>query len=102
MLIDTKSVSSWYVLHRGFRLTKECRSCQTELTHFKAFEKNYIGIMSRCENCGKEIVKMKSTIHHESPLDRYASIDDETFGRVREGSGLVERFNGSVVELLHS
>ena len=60
MLIDTQKVSSWYVLHRGFRLTSECRNCQTQLSHFKAFEKDCSGILSRCENCGKEIVRMKS------------------------------------------
>ncbi len=100
MLIDTKSVSTWYVLHHGFRLTKQCRSCQTKLTHFKAFEKNCSGILSRCENCGKEIVRLR--VNNKAPFNGDTSIDDETFGRVREGSGLVERFNGSVVELLHT
>ncbi len=59
MLIDTQSVSHWYILHRGFRLTNECRKCQHKLTHYKAFEQNYTGFISRCGNCQKEIVRMK-------------------------------------------
>lgn len=102
MLIDTHKVSPWYVLNRGFRLTKECRNCQTVLTHHKAFEKDYSGILSRCHNCGKEIVKMKSRFHHKAPLYGDSAVDDEIFGRIREGAGLIERFNGGVVELLHS
>ncbi len=90
MLIDTQKVSSWYVLHRGFRLTSECRNCQGELSHYKAFEKNASGILSRCDDCGKEIVKMKLRIYDKSPFDRHSSVDDEIFGRIREGAGLVE------------
>ena len=71
MLFDTKKVSSWYVLHRGFRLTTECRNCQSELSHFKAFEKNASGILSRCESCGKEIIRLKATsaINYKAPFD---------------------------------
>lgn len=71
MLIDTQKVSPFYVLHRGFRLTIDCRNCQTELSHYKAFEKNASGIISRCDSCGKEIVRMKSTsrIDYKTPFD---------------------------------
>ncbi len=100
MLIDTKSVSSWYVLHRGFRLTHECRNCQTELTHFKVYEKNYSGILSRCENCGKEIVRLR--INNKAPFNGNSAVDNEILRRIREGSGLVEGFDGGVVQLLHS
>lgn len=100
MLIDTNPVSKWYVFHRGFRLSHECRNCQSELTHFKAFEKNSSGFLSRCESCGKEIVRLR--VHNKAPFNGDSAINDEILGRVREGAGLVEGFNGSVVELLHS
>ncbi len=90
MLIDTQKVSPFYVLHRGFRLTIDCRNCHIELSHYKAFEKNASGILSRCDSCGKEIVRMKSRINNESPLNRHAAIDDEVLGWIREGSGLVK------------
>ncbi len=102
MLIDTQKVSPWYVLHRGFRLTKECRKCGHENSHYKAVEKDYSGILSRCENCGKEIVKMRSSAHIESPLNGDSSVNDQIFRRIRKGSGIVERLNGGVVQLLHS
>ncbi len=78
MLIDTQKVSSWYVLHRGFRLTKECRNCQTELSHYKAFEKNASGILSRCDSCGKEIVRMKAqlALHYKAPFDGDSAINN--------------------------
>ena len=102
MLIDTQKISSWYVLHKGFRLTENCRHCESPLSHYKAFEKNYSGIVSRCDSCGKEIVRMRSTVHDKAPLDRHSAVNDEVFGRVREGSGIVEGFDGGVVKLLHS
>ena len=76
MLIDTQKVSPWLLLHRGFRLTKDFRNCGTENSHYKAYEKSSSGFLTRCENCGKEIVRMKSTIHHEAPLYRHAAIND--------------------------
>lgn len=76
MLIDTQKVSPWYVLHRGFRLTKDCRNCGLENSHYKAFDKYSSGILTRCESCGKEIVKMKSRVNYEAPLDSYAAIND--------------------------
>ncbi len=102
MLFDTQSVSPWYVIHRGFRLTESCRNCANKLTHYKAFDKNSAGILSRCESCGKEIVRMKSTVHNKAPFYGDSPVNDEIFGRIREGSCVVERFNGSVVELLHT
>ena len=102
MLIDTQKVSPWYVFHRGFRLTKYCRNCGSENSHYKAAEKDYSGFLSKCESCGKEIVKLKSTINYKAPFNSNSPINHEIFRRVREGAGIVEGFNRSVVEFLHS
>ncbi|MES2525915.1 MAG: hypothetical protein V4598_02465 [Bdellovibrionota bacterium] len=79
MLIDTQKVSSWYVLHRGFRLTSECRNCQGELSHYKAFEKNASGILSRCDDCGKELIRMKIKTYFLGSSSRSQEISAEAY-----------------------
>lgn len=77
MLIDTQKVSRWFVLNKGFRLTEECRKCESPLAHYKAFEKNCSGILSRCESCGKEIVRMKqSRINYKAPFDGDSAVNN--------------------------
>jgi len=102
MLIDTHKVSPWYVLHRGFRLTKDCRNCGEENSHYKAYDKFSSGILSRCESCHKEIVRMKLRIHDKSPFNGDPAIDNKIFRGIRERAGGIERFDGGVVEFLHS
>lgn len=100
MLVDTLSVSRWFALHKGFSAKKECFRCQGPLSHYRAFEKDSSGILSRCENCGKEIVRLR--VNNKAPFNGDSSVNDQIFRRVRKGAGLVEGFNGGVVEFLHS
>ena len=78
MLIDTQKVSPWYVLHRGFRLTKECRNCGSENSHYKAYDKSSSGILTRCELCGKEILRMKefSRVDDKAPFNGDTAVND--------------------------
>lgn len=76
MLIDTQKVSPWLLLHRGFRLTKDCRNCGNENSHYKAYDKYSSGFLTRCESCGKEIVRMKSRVNDEAPLYGDTAIND--------------------------
>lgn len=99
MLIDTLSVSRWYALNLGHSVKPHCRHCNQPLTHFRAYEKDASGILSRCETCRKEFLRLR--VHDKTPFNRHTPVDNQVFGRVRKGAGGVERFNGGVVEFLH-
>ncbi len=54
MIIDTDTVTAWYVLNKGFKIYPECTSCKSkQVSYHKVREPGFAGIMSKCMDCSK-------------------------------------------------
>lgn len=88
MLVDTLSVSRWSAIHQGHSVKSHCYKCNGALTHYRAFEKGSSGFLSRCADCGKEIVRLR--VNDKTPFNSHTLINNEIFRRIRKGAGGVE------------
>jgi transcription elongation factor Elf1 len=61
MLYNLDSVSSWYVLHQGFKVHEKCLDCQSQnISYFKVRTQTHKGIAPKCDDCGKVFsIKLK-------------------------------------------
>jgi predicted RNA-binding Zn-ribbon protein involved in translation (DUF1610 family) len=56
MLIDTDTISRWYVMNQGFKVYNECPKCgESHIEYHKARMVGYQGIAAKCIDCGKEL-----------------------------------------------
>lgn len=92
MLKDMQQVSSWYVLHKDFKVYECCTKCSSKkISYYKVKTQTHSGFAPECADCGKIFpVRMKLTLNNKAPLERNFAIDDETFGRIWEWASFVK------------
>lgn len=81
MLYNLESVSSWLVLHQGFKVYHSCTECGSQdVRYYKVRTQTHYGFSPECHDCHKEFpIRMKlkkSGLHHEAPLECHLSINN--------------------------